>query len=90
MRISCPAQGRGDRENKSLRENRRVKKFAVAGHHAVVCYLTYSYCSYDKTLTTVVTFTEPRTYYISIAYLRSLGVTYTCRLRLTKPASKVI
>ena len=28
---------RGDREDKSLRENRRVKMFAAAGYHAVVC-----------------------------------------------------
>ena len=28
---------RGDRENKSARENGRVKIFAIAGHHAVVC-----------------------------------------------------
>ena len=27
----------GDREKKSLRENWRVKIFAVAGYHAVVC-----------------------------------------------------
>ena len=33
IRFSCP----GDRENKSVRENRRVKMFAVAGYHAVVC-----------------------------------------------------
>ena len=35
MRFSCPAQG--DRENKSVRESRRVTMFAVAGYHAVVC-----------------------------------------------------
>ena len=28
---------RSDRENKSLRENRRVKMIVVAGYHAVVC-----------------------------------------------------
>ena len=33
-RFSCPAQRR---ENKTLRENRRVEMFAVAGYHAVVC-----------------------------------------------------
>ena len=48
MRFSCPAQGRY-RENKYVRENRRVKMFAVGGgggggggggkggYHAVVC-----------------------------------------------------
>ena len=35
MRLSCPAQGRY-RENKSIRENWRVKMFAVAGYHTVV------------------------------------------------------
>ena len=34
MRFSCLAQG--DKE-KSLRENRRVIIFAVAGYHAVIC-----------------------------------------------------
>ena len=32
MRFSCPCI-----ENKSIRENWRVKMFAVAGYHAVVC-----------------------------------------------------
>ena len=36
MRFSCPAQG-WYRENKSIRENRRVKMFVVAGYHAVGC-----------------------------------------------------
>ena len=36
MRFSCPAQG-WYRENKSIGENWRVKMFAVAGYHAVVC-----------------------------------------------------
>ena len=36
MRFSCPTQG-SYRENKSVRENWRVKMFAVAGYHAVVC-----------------------------------------------------
>ena len=36
MRFSCPAQGRY-RKNNSIRENWRVKMFAVAGYHAVVC-----------------------------------------------------
>ena len=34
MRFSCPAQG--DRENKSLRDNRRVKMLAVAGYYSVI------------------------------------------------------
>ena len=37
MRLSCPAQGRY-RENKTIRENWRVKMFAVAGYHTVICY----------------------------------------------------
>ena len=36
MRFSCPAQDRY-RETKSIRENWRVKMFAVAGYHAVAC-----------------------------------------------------
>ena len=32
---------RGDGENKSLREIRRVKRFAVSGYHAVVCNVFY-------------------------------------------------
>ena len=36
MRFSCHAQGRY-RKNKSIRENSRVKMFAVAGYHTVVC-----------------------------------------------------
>ena len=31
------AQLRGDKENKSLRENRRIKMFAVEGYRVVVC-----------------------------------------------------
>ena len=38
MMISCPAQGVGGIEKINLlRENRRLKMFAVAGYHAVVC-----------------------------------------------------
>ena len=37
MRFSCPTQG-WYRRNKSIRENWRVKMFAVAGYHAVVCH----------------------------------------------------
>ena len=36
MKFSFPAQGRY-RENKSIRENWRVKMFKVAAYHAVVC-----------------------------------------------------
>ena len=28
---------KGDRENKSLRENQQVKMFAVIGYHTVIC-----------------------------------------------------
>ena len=36
MRFSCPTQGLY-RENKYIRENWRVKMFAVAGYHTAVC-----------------------------------------------------
>ena len=36
MRFSRPARD-WYRKNKSIRENLRVKMFAVAGYHAVVC-----------------------------------------------------